>query len=305
MLAIYYKGASDKSVLPLNDFRPHSWLHLSTPTSDELSLFAQQFHLDATLLSDAVDQYEVPRIEIEDRNVYIFTRYATEDGQVFQSHPFLIILTKDSIITLSAQPAAFIDSLVETGKFLTTQKVKLAIKLLSLINLSFSQRLISIGKRLRLAISEPGQIKNKDILQLIELENTLYDFTSSLTRIENGFTNFGKQIGVKLKEAESDAIDDLRLEVGQLTLICKDSIRTVVNIRDTYNTILTNNLNRVIKFFTSLTVVITIPNIIASFFGMNVALPLGSHPFAFAIIFLSAVFTSGYLAYIFIKKDWM
>ncbi|KKT39280.1 MAG: Mg2 transporter protein CorA family protein [Candidatus Collierbacteria bacterium GW2011_GWF2_44_15] len=306
MTSIYYKNSSSKSFEEIQEFKKNSWVHLTNPSANELAYLAESLKLDLTLLTDALDQYEVPRIEIEDHDVYIYTRFAVEkEPGLFQSVPFLLINKKGYLVTLSPQPLPFMGNILSSKRQTTVQQIRLMIYIFSQVNLTYSQRLISISKSLRTVLTDTIKITNKDIIQFINLENMLYDFISSLTRIEAGYTNFTKQTGIRFKEPEADAIDDLRLEAGQLMQICKDNIRTVVNFREAYNTILTNNLNRVIKFFTALTVIITIPNIIGSFFGMNVLLPFAQHPLAFGFIILFALITSGALAFLFIKKDWM
>jgi len=306
MITIYFKNQLTNAFETLKAFRKNSWIYAIQPTQLELANLAEKLHLDQTLLTDALDPYEVPRIEIEDRDVYIYTRFAIEkEPGTFQSLPLLLILKKDSLISISPQELPFLNNVLSGKKPFTTQRIKFLIHLLAQVNQTYSQRLVSISKSLRSIMFESVTITNKDIIHYIGLENMLYDFISSLTRMEAGFSNFSKQTGIRLSEPEADAIDDIRLEVGQLMQICKDSIRSVVNIREAYNTILTNNLNRVIKFFTALTVIITIPNIIGSFFGMNVILPMANHPLAFGFIVISAIILSGFLAYIFIKKDWM
>lgn len=110
---------------------------------------------------------------------------------------------------------------------------------------------------------------------------------------------------MKFSEDEIDLVEDLALENAQNMEIAKDNIRTIVNVRESYSTILTNNLNNVIKLFTSLTVILTIPTILGSFFGMNVALPLADHPYAFYEIIIVCLILMLILVVIFIKRDWL
>lgn len=102
-----------------------------------------------------------------------------------------------------------------------------------------------------------------------------------------------------------DTIEDLSLESGQLAQITKDTIRNMVNIREAYSTILTNNLNRVIKLFTSLTIILTLPTIVGTFYGMNVALPFAQNPYAFFGILGITIMLSLIALIIFIRNDWL
>ena len=109
----------------------------------------------------------------------------------------------------------------------------------------------------------------------------------------------------KLYEEDKDLIEDLLLSNTQLIELSQNNLRTIVNIREGYSTIMTNNLNRIIKLFTSLTVILTIPTMIASIYGMNINLPLANNPLAFIIIMTSIIIISIILLIIFIKNDWL
>jgi magnesium transporter len=106
------------------------------------------------------------------------------------------------------------------------------------------------------------------------------------------------------RESDHDLIEDIMLSNRQLIEQTDDSIRTLKNIREAYTTIMTNNLNQVIKLLTSLTVIFTIPTMVASLYGMNVRLPFDSHPFAFVFIVGFIAILTGITLYIFIKNDY-
>jgi len=91
----------------------------------------------------------------------------------------------------------------------------------------------------------------------------------------------------------------------QLIELSDDSIRTIVNIREAYSTIMTNNLNRVIKLLTSVTVILTVPTMIASIYGMNVNIPFADKPWAFFAILLFMIVVTGFLLFAFIREDFL
>ena len=109
---------------------------------------------------------------------------------------------------------------------------------------------------------------------------------------------------LELFEEDKDLIEDLLLNNNQLIGISKSNLKNIVNIREAYSTIMGNNLNKIIKFLTALTVVLNIPVLISGFYGMNVALPLAQSGFAFWYLVFSSVIISIILIIVFIKMDW-
>jgi len=84
----------------------------------------------------------------------------------------------------------------------------------------------------------------------------------------------------------------------------RSSLRTIVNIRNAYSTIMTNNLNRVIKLLTALTIILNVPMIISSFYGMNIAMPLGSSSLALVWVIFITLGISSVLYFVFVKNEW-
>jgi magnesium transporter len=94
---------------------------------------------------------------------------------------------------------------------------------------------------------------------------------------------------MRLYEDDSELIEDVYLSNGQLGESCRSKLKSIMHVRNAYSTIMTNNLNQTMRFLTIVTVVLTIPTIVASLFGMNVPIPLGTNPYAFTGIVLFAI----------------
>ncbi|RMD59430.1 magnesium transporter CorA family protein, partial [Candidatus Parcubacteria bacterium] len=108
-----------------------------------------------------------------------------------------------------------------------------------------------------------------------------------------------------LYEEDEELVEDLLLSTNQLIEMSKATLKYIVNIRDAYSTIMSHELNRVMKILTSLTIILTIPTMIASFYGMNVALPWATSPLAFVGIILFTLVVSVLLLVLFIKNRWL
>lgn len=305
MFTIYYKGTRNKALTSLPEARLGVWLFVKSPTQAELDNLVADYKLDPGLLQDATDIDEVPRVEIEDGIVYIFTRFATEQNGQIETMPILIAVGKSFVLTLSTQTFAPIEQFISNGQFFTTQRTKLCLQILTIIAASYTKYLNQISRQIRTHSFNVDKINNNEIIQFVSFEIILNDFLLALVRqtgiLKSSLT--GKYLG--LYEEDKDLIEDLFLNNEQQIEICKENLRNMVNIREAYSTILTNNLNRVIKLFTSLTIILTIPTIIASIFGMNVKLPMEGHPLAFATIIGFTITLSIALVLIFMKNKWL
>jgi len=164
------------------------------------------------------------------------------------------------------------------------------LQIFSRINQVYNKFLTDISKNVRSVSVKLEKIENKDVIRFVNFEIILNDFLTALNPINNLLQDLLSGKFLKLYEKDKDLIEDLSLGTGQLIERCRADLKTIVNIRESYSTIITNNLNRVIKLLTALTIILTIPTIIASIYGMNVRLPLADNPLAFNwIIFLKNV----------------
>lgn len=304
MITYYYKTTKGSPFKKFKEAKSGVWVHAENISSDELFQITKNFNLDPDIVSDAIDPFEVPRIEREGNVDYIFTRYPIEtDGKV-STVPLLIAVTRDHFITITPKSFDLIDRF-ENEKIVsyTNRKTKLLIQISLEINRSYQKKVNAINKKIRNATNNLEEITNKDLSDFVVFEKVLNDFLTSLqeTNIILGKLLSGKHL--KLYEEDKDLIEDLFLDNNQLIEMCKASLKHLVNVREAYSTIISNNLNRTMKLLTSLTLLLTIPTMIASFYGMNVHLPLEDSPLAFPLIALITIGITATLLYYFSKRD--
>ena len=306
MIQIYSKSAKEKKVNILENPLPNVWINVENPTEEEMIKLTEEYQLDTSIIRDATDIHEVPRIEVEDKIVYIFTRFVYTDKEQYKTTPLLVIYRKNFIITITTTPFPRLHLFLE-GKvsFNTKRRRALLLKILGQVNVTYTNYLNNLNKKLYSLTFHVEKISNKDIVQFISYENVLYELNSALVRIHTNFTTLHAGKIINFEEDEKDYVEDLMLESIQLIQITKENLRTIVNIREAYSTIITNNLNQVIKLFTSLTVILTLPTIIASLYGMNVNLPFANSPFAFAgiVIVIAAIMIA--ILFVFSRKNWL
>lgn len=276
------------------------------PTAEEVKQVAANLNLEYGHLTDALDPNEVPRLEEEDGVPYIFIRVPHLENDKLLTVPILFVMGEKYILSVSLKETGLFAKFFESQSgFATTQKIKLFILMMKEVNNRFNRSLTNINREIYTVSNSPEKISNKDILNLAGQEQVVNDYLNALIRANSILNNLLSGKLLKLYEEDRELIEDLFLANGQLVELAKNTLQTVKNLRDAYSTILTNNLNRVMKLFTVLTVVLTIPTIISSFFGMNVGLPGAANQGAFFYILAATMVLSLILVYVFYRKDWL
>jgi magnesium transporter len=309
MITTYYRNIKDAKLLKIDKFRTGSWIHIQSPTEDELSQVIEKFGLEAGHVRDALDPDEMPRLETEGDTTYVFMRYTyNNDGRLLTA-PIALIIGPKVLITITAQPFPRLE-LFTQGKLevFTTQRAKLFLQLMRHSTNTYNTGLNTINRQIRSARAglNVTSISNRNFVQFVVIEDVLNDYLSELMPTNTMLTNLlaGKH-NLSFFEEDRDLIEDLVLGTRQSIEASKSNLRTIVNIREAYSNIMTNNLNRQIKLLTSLTIILMIPNVIAGFFGMNVPIPLGAMPWAFPLILLSTLGLCGYLIWLFNRRGWL
>ena len=309
MITYYYKNIRSKSLEKLEKYKPGAWVYVEAPTRDELKQLVDTFELDPGHVRDVLDDDEMPRLEKEDDKTYLFTRFAfTGDHLQITTTPLLMVMSEHVFISIAARPIPRIERFAnEKIKFNTTQRTKLLLQILDqtvdqyevFLN-TISRQIKSIRARLRVE-----EIRNKDFVDFVQIEDELNEFLSALTPTNSILRRLLLGKHIKLYEEDEDIVEDLLLNNEQTIEGCRSSLKSVVNIREAYSTIMANNLNQIIRVLTVLTVVISIPTLIASIYGMNVDLPFDRNPTAFAFIMLFSFLISLMLILYFKKQKWL
>lgn len=306
MLKIFHKDVKMNELKTLDKTTAGSWIYVEKPTEKDRELLVSKFSMDKGLLEDATDFYEIPRMEIEDGIIYIFTQFPYKEKDKTITSPAMFGIGESFFVTISEKSFPNIEKF-EKNKidFYTTQKTKLFLQLFSEISQEYDKHIKRITKEIRSIKIRFDNISNKDIMSFVTIEEVLNDFLSVLEPTSAVLRNLLSGKFLPLFEDDEDLVEDLILSNDQLIGICKSSLRNIASTRESYSTIMTNSLNRLIKFFTALTIILTIPTMISSIYGMNVKLPYADSPIAFFGIMASISFISIGLLVIFTRNRWL
>jgi magnesium transporter len=288
MIKYYFKSIRSEELRELTAPKPGTWIHVEKPTDEEIEQLASRFKLELGYLQDALDEDEVPRLEREGDQSYIFVRYAykNDEGEM-DTAPLLIMFDAEVMVTVSAFRLPAVDALLKSRTpFATTQRTKLILLLLSHISEQYdtsisitSRKIKAIRSRLR------GQgITNQDLIDFVTLEDELNEFLASLLPTNATLRRLlaGRQL--TLFEADEDIVEDLLLNNEQSIEAIRSNLRSISNIRDAYSAISSNNLNQTITLLTVATVLIALPNVFFGMLGMNVPIPGQRSTWAFPIV---------------------
>ncbi len=305
MIKIYYKSLKEKEVILIDNFKTGSFVYLQSPTDEELKLVSSELDFDLDALQDALDIYEVPRLETENNKIYFYARVPHEIEKSINTLTFLIAINDKFILTIAPSEIYFLEELILKENLNTTQREKCFFRIFSYINIIYNRVLIKINKKIRKFTVNITKITNRDINQFVYFETVLNDFLFALVPMQTGLNQLLQNKILKFYDEDRELIENLILATNQLIELAKSNLKNIVNIREAYSTLLSNDLNQVIKIFTALTVIINIPVIIASFYGMNVDLPLANKPDIFYwLIFLNLIIV-GFLIILFVRKKWL
>ena len=279
----------------LNDFEPDVWVNLVSPNSDEIVETAKQYGIDVNDMKAALDDEESSRVQLEDGYTLILVDIpSTEirnDQNAYTTIPLGILLVKNAIITVCGIETPILTYFSKNlmRGFSTKKKMRFVYQILLRTTNLYQADLRVIDKR-RTEIEHRVSVddtEDKDLIHLHELETNLVYFATSLSANRVVLERLTRYERIEQYPEDKELLDDVIVENRQaieMTNIYRDIIQ---GARELVSTILNNRLNNVMKFLTSITLVMAIPTIISGIYGMNVSgkwMPLSNTPYGFYII---------------------
>jgi magnesium transporter len=300
----YYHRTNESSSVREADGLTNNWVYVVDPNEGELDELVRMDGLERDLLQDAIDPNEVPRIQQERDVTYFFLRAPSGSGDQAQTVPLLIAIAPTFLVTVSRQPFSWLEHFLHgPATFSTEWRSQLVWRVLLELNARYATAINDIARRVRGNIGPNQSIQNEDILRLVAYEGILNDFLAALQPMNSMLTNVLAGKHMKIYEEDKDLMEDVLLGNNQVLESGRAQLRTTVNMREAYSVIATNDLNRVIKLLTLVTVVLTVPMVMSGLYGMNVHLPLGDHPLAFFFVVGATVaIVAGMLRYLWVRK---
>ena len=300
MLKIYKSlDSGPLQELTLKTLESGAWINIVDPTPYELKVVGNLTEVEPDFLRSALDDEERSHIDIEDDNVMILTNVpVVRDTGSYDTLPLAIIVTEEYIITVCLEETPVLSYFNEktARMFRTFKKTRFLFQILYRTATFYLRYLRQISNQSDEIESKlRHSMNNQEILKLLELQKALTFFNASLR--SNGAvldklmrlrTTTSMQPMLKYYEEDEDLLEDVIIENKQAREMVEMYSKIMGRLADTFSSIISNNLNQVMKFLASVTILLAIPTVISSFFGMNVPVPMEETPFAFWYIFLFA-----------------
>ncbi|MFM2340033.1 MAG: hypothetical protein RLZZ360_669 [Candidatus Parcubacteria bacterium] len=306
MITYYFRTIKDTELKQLDAVRTGVWVHAESPTPEEMKKLQADFGLDADIMEDAEDFFEVPRLEKSDGGTYFFTRYPyREIKEDSETAPLLIIMGESFVLTVALRPVPFLERFF-SGKeaVVTTQKAKFFILMVEALTNSYDSELIKLRKAVQKERVRLTKIGMKGIERLVQYESRLNSMVDALVPTNAWLQQVPKGNYMQLFSDDIDDMEDIIIANNQVVNQARSILKTIQNMRGGIEAIMTSRLNNSLSILTVLTILLTVPLVIASLYGMNIKLPLQDSPYAFVYILGANAVVLAVLSWFFQKKGW-
>lgn len=312
MLKMYNTNIETNKTTETKEFIKGNWINMVSPTEEEIKQVCKNVGIAEDFIRYALDYEEKARIDVEEDDgtiLFIIDIPIMEKeggNKVYSTMPIGVIFVRDDyFITVSLTKNHIIDELEKNKNVITYKKSRLLLQ----IFYANAERFLTLLKRLNkeTEVAESvlkNSMKNKELLKLLSLKKGLVYFTTSLKSNEVIMEKTLRGNLIKLYEEDEDILDDAIIENKQAIEMSKIYSDILTGTLDAYASIISNNLNGVMQFLTSITIILAIPTMISSYWGMNVPVPLQNNPYGFMIIVLFSLLV-GIIASLWLRRKGM
>ena len=292
MLSIYKTDLKTNKFEKTKEFSPGSWINLVNPTAEEIAKVCTNLNIEDDFIKYPLDYEEQARIDIEDDMTLFVIDVPIiedgEDGKLYTTMPLGLIVVRDEyFISVSLKKNRIIESFEKRrikGMY-TYKKTRFLLQILYLNASYYLNDLKKINKAAENTVNAlQKSMRNKELIQLLNLENSLVYITTSLKANELVMEKTARGKILKSYEEDDEILEDAIIENRQAIEMGKIYSDILSGTMDAYASIISNNLNVVMKLMTSITLVLSVPTLIASIWGMNVPLPFANNSNGFIIV---------------------
>ena len=308
----YYKN-QELELQQIDEIVPNCWINAIDPTPEEIQTIAA-LGIPQDFVSYPLDADERPRSEEEDDGtilivVRIPTSHAQDPEIPYGTMPLGIILAEKYIVTVCSQPTSILDSFTagKVAKLSTTKRYRFTLRLLMAVTTRFLDALRDINKLTEeLEDQLSSTMKNDVLIRLFKCQKSYVYFSQALKQNELVLIKMSRLSGFKRFEEDEDLLQDVITENTQAIDMTSISSDILSGMMDAFASVISNNLNVVMKLLASVTIIMEIPNIITGFMGMNVLFPesIRTNPALPYVILVFLLAITCVAIYIFNKKDW-
>ncbi len=303
--------SEDGTVKSVDARCPGCWISMTAPNDDEIKAVAADCAIEPDALKAALDIDERSRIEVDDNYTMILTNIPTvetdNDKELYSTIPLAVIITHDTVITVCSETTPLLRPF-EDGKikdFHTQMKSRFVLQILYRSARLYLEYLRIIDRKSEEVENKLHRsTKNHELIELLKLEKSLVYFTTALRSNESVMEKLFRSEIIKKYPEDSELLDDVIVENKQAIEMANIYSGILSGTMDAFASVISNNLNIVMKVLAIITIVLSIPTMIFSAYGMNVniaGMPFAQSPYGFAIIIALSLLMSALVIFLFIK----
>lgn len=303
------KTTADGSLEELDRIEPGAWIHLLDPNEEELHAVQETLNVESEFLRAALDEEETVRIENEDGQTLVLVDIPIVRPErtsfLYTTIPLAIILVGHNIVTVCLEETSIIEDFWNrrVRSFDTNKRSRFLLQILYKNAGKYLQYLRQIDKaQTQVENALHQSMKNRELIQMLKIEKSLVFFSTSLKANEVVLEKMMKFNLIKRYPDDVDLLEDVIIENKQAIEMGNIYRDILSGTMDAFASVISNNLNIVMKLLASLTIVLSIPTLVASFWGMNVAVPFASDPHGFWWVVLISIAACAVSFYFLWKK---
>lgn len=288
-----------------------SWINVTDPSSEEIAQ-VEKWGILPEFVTHSLDIDERARTERNNSLILIVLRLPYKQDKIadipYITVPLGIVLADKFIVTISRKETVIIKEFAagRIHDLSTDKKNRFVLQLFFHTANQYLNYLRDIDAAVSILKDKLYRsVQNKEVLDLLKYQKSLIYFTSDLKSNELMFERLQKGQLFQAYPEDAELLDDVLIEIRQAMEMTSISENILSQMMDAFASIISNNLNVILKFLASITIVISLPTLVAGFYGMNVRLPGQNYSFAFSSILLVSFVISLIVVIIFKKKDWL
>jgi magnesium transporter len=279
------------------------WINLVSPSKNEMLWLNKIIDIPKNVITSVKDKDEVSTLEKYGDTVFVLIRIParSSDGLGYKTVPMGILRTDRYMITISCFENEVISEFKEK-LVKTTQKREFGLNVLLASTEIYMKYLKEISKKIYTLRQElQSSMNNSGLMKLLDMEKSLVYFNTSLESNKNLVERMERD--ALFKKKHSRLLDDVMEEYSQAIEMSRIYMDILTGTMNGFSSVISNNLNMTMRFLTSITIILMLPTLISSIYGMNVHLPLENDPNAFAIILIGSVLLAVLGIIFFWKRD--
>jgi magnesium transporter len=288
------------------------WVHVIQPSQNEISRLINEFGVPEDIIKDILDADERPRFEYDEEYSLVLLRIPVEtadNGVPYHTLPLGVFMTENFIITICSSPNEVLPidhpSLYKENNGNSSDTLNFIFRLFlrsAIVYLNYLKQINQHSAQIEQELQKSA--RNLDVHKLLKLQKCLVYFITSLKSNENVLTKIRNSNKKSMTEINEDMLEDAIIENKQALDMAQIYSDIQGGIMKSFNSFISNNLNVVMKRLTSISIILMIPTLVASLYGMNVPNYLEEYPYAFPGIILSSSMVVIFVVFVFKRKKW-